>query len=106
MEDRDIAALERTLSASLDNGLLLLDRQGRLLTVNPPGAATLSIAPPAPGTPIEDALAGRPELLAVLRQSVDTRRGVQRREIVLDRSGQRITLGLSVHQYSDYGLKM
>lgn len=95
--DEDIAALERTLTASLDSGLLLLNRTGEVLAVNPPGAEALSIASPPPGTPVEEVLAERPELLAVLRRAIDTRRGVRRRELSLDTPEGEITLGFSVH---------
>lgn len=99
--DDDIAALERTLSASLDSGLLLLDRRGGVLAVNPPGAEVLSVSPPPPGTPLEEAFPGQPELVEVLRRSVETRRGVRRRELSLgtpgSASGSRGMLGLSVH---------
>jgi len=95
--DDDIAALERTLSASLDSGLLLLDRRGRVLALNAPGAEVLATSPPPPGTPVDEALTGQPELLEVLRRSVETRRGVRRREVSLGGSGDRGTLGLSVH---------
>lgn len=95
--DHDIAALERTLSASLDSGLLLLDRSGRVLALNPPGAEVLALNPPPPGTPMDEALDGQEELLEVLRHSVETRRGVRRREIALGPAGGPGTLGLSVH---------
>ena len=95
--DDDIAALERTLSASLDSGLLLLDRRGRVLALNPPGAEVLALSPPPPGTPMDEALSGQAELLEVLRHSVETRRGARRREISLGPAGDGGTLGLSVH---------
>lgn len=95
--DDDIAALARTLSASLDSGLLLLDRRGRVLALNAPGAEVLATSPPPPGTPVDAALTAQPELLEVLRRSVETRRGVRRREVSLGSSGDRGTLGLSVH---------
>src|SRR6185503_3054716 len=39
----DIAAIERTLSQSLQSGLLLLGRQGEVLALNPIGAALLDV---------------------------------------------------------------
>jgi signal transduction histidine kinase len=95
--DDDIAALERTLSASVDSGLLLLDRRGGVLALNSPGAEILGVPPPPPGTSLEEALADQPDLVEVLRRSVETRRGVRRREIALGSSEGRGTVGLSVH---------
>ena len=46
----DIAALERTLSASLQSGLLLIDREGRVLALNAVGAALLGTELPEPGS--------------------------------------------------------
>ncbi|MBW8767476.1 MAG: hypothetical protein JF630_15070, partial [Geodermatophilales bacterium] len=66
----DIAALERTLSASLQSGLLLLDRDGRVLALNAVGAALLDAELPAPGLPLARVLAGQPELLEVLAAAV------------------------------------
>jgi len=97
IDNRDIAALERMLSASLDSGLLLLDRRGGVLAINPPGAEILAVAAPPTRTPVEELLSGRPDLLAILQRSLETRRGVRRREIGLELHDGRITLGLSVH---------
>jgi signal transduction histidine kinase len=93
----DIAALERTLSASLQSGLLLLDREGRVLALNEMGAALLGTAssPPAPGTPLADLLAGQPELEGLLASAIAEESEVNRQECTL--SGSAITLGLTVH---------
>lgn len=93
----DIAALERTLSASLQSGLLLLDRQGGVLALNTVGAALLETDPPEPGTPLEAVLAGQSELLKVLSAAVAEGTAPQRRECSV-RSGRGIlTVGLTVH---------
>ncbi|HEV7517977.1 MAG TPA: ATP-binding protein [Thermoanaerobaculia bacterium] len=91
----DIAALERTLSASLQSGLLLLDREGRVLALNEVGAALLGTAAPAPGTPLADLLASQPELAALLASAIAEESEVNRQECTL--SGSAITLGLTVH---------
>jgi signal transduction histidine kinase len=97
----DIAALERTLSASLQSGLLLLDREGRVLALNEVGAALLGTdggtagSPPRPGTPLADLLAGQPELRALLASAIAEENEVNRQECTL--SGSAITLGLTVH---------
>lgn len=91
----DIAALERTLSASLQSGLLLLDREGGVLALNEVGAALLGTAPPRPGTPLAELLAGQPELAALLAAAIAEEREVNRQECTLGTSA--ITLGLTVH---------
>ncbi len=97
----DIAALERTLSASLQSGLLLLDRAGAVLAVNAVGAELLGVAAPPPGTPLADYLASQPELLALLAAAVAEEVGMSRREATLRRplaaAGEALTLGLTVH---------
>jgi len=95
----DIAALERTLSASLQSGLLLLDRQGNVLALNEVGAALLGVRPPPPGTPLPTLLAGQPELAALLAAAVAEEREVNRQECTLHRAppAGRLTLGLTVH---------
>jgi signal transduction histidine kinase len=99
--DDDLAALERTLAASLESGLLLLGRDGRVLSLNPLGAALLGVAPPAAGAPpppVGELLAPHPELLALLDAAIALGRPVNRQECVLRRSaGEPLALGLSVH---------
>jgi signal transduction histidine kinase len=97
----DIAALERTLSASLQSGLLLLDRAGAVLTVNAVGAELLGVPAPPPGTPLADYLAGEPELRGLLAAAVAEGAGLSRQESTLRRAGaaagEALTLGLTVH---------
>ncbi|MES1241971.1 MAG: ATP-binding protein [Acidobacteriota bacterium] len=96
----DIAALERTLSSSLQSGLLLLDRAGRVLSLNPLAAELLGIEPPAPGTPLSDALASQPELRGLLASAVAEQSAPKRAELTI-RAGGSIgeirSLGLTVH---------
>lgn len=94
----DIAALERTLSASLQSGLLLLDREARVLALNAVGAALLGSEPPVPGAPLSAVLAGQPELSAVLTAAVAEGKALQRQECaVRSASGGTLTVGLTVH---------
>jgi signal transduction histidine kinase len=99
--DDDLAALERTLAASLESGLLLLGRDGRVLSLNALGAALLGVAPPAAGAPpppVGELLAPHPELLALLDAAIALGRPVNRQECVLRRAaGEPLALGLSVH---------
>ncbi len=93
----DIAALERTLGPSMESGLLLLDRQSRVLSLNPIGASLLGIPQPQPATELEEALRPHPGLLAILRRAQATGRPVQRQEVEIEASGATRTLGLTIH---------
>jgi signal transduction histidine kinase len=98
--DDDLGALERALSQSLQSGLLLLDREGSVLALNPVGAALLGLqdaAPPEAGAPLCDVLRGQPELRDLLTQAVETGSAPQRRECPVQSGGQALTLGLTVH---------
>ncbi|HUP41737.1 MAG TPA: ATP-binding protein, partial [Thermoanaerobaculia bacterium] len=114
-EGDGIAALQRTLAASFESGVLLLDPRGRVLALNPPGAQVLEIDPleihpladeppasrgfePEPGRPLGEVLAGHPELAGLLAQAVAEGRGIRRREIeTTTGSGRHLTLGLTIH---------
>jgi signal transduction histidine kinase len=96
----DIATLERTLSASLQSGLLLIDREGRVLALNAVGAALLGTEPPEPGTPLDRVLAGQPELREVLAAAVAEGTAPQRQECAVHpvpETGEILTVGLTVH---------
>jgi signal transduction histidine kinase len=114
-EGDGIAAFQRTLAASFESGVLLLDPRGRVLALNPPGAQVLEIDPleidppaveppasrggePEAGRPLGEVLAGHPELAGLLAQAVAEGRGVRRLEIeTTTGSGRHLTLGLTVH---------
>jgi signal transduction histidine kinase len=96
----DIAAIERTLSASLQSGLLLIDREGRVLALNAVGAALLGAELPEPGAPLAQVLAGQPELREVLAAAVAEGTAPQRQECAVRPSGEAtetLTVGLTVH---------
>jgi signal transduction histidine kinase len=93
----DIAALERTLSASLQSGLLLLDRDGGVLALNTVGAALLGTEVPAPGSPLERVLAGQPELLGVLAAALAEGSAPQRQECGVRSGRETLTVGLTLH---------
>jgi signal transduction histidine kinase len=94
----DIAALERTLAPSLQSGLLLLDREGNVLALNAVGGELLGIAPPAPGAPFAEVLAGQPELRELLAGAVASGSAPSRAECaVRSGRGEPLTVGLTVH---------
>jgi signal transduction histidine kinase len=100
----DIAALSRTLARSLASGVLLLDDRGRVAALNRVGADLLGVPPPAPGTPVGEALAAHPELASLLAGAAAGDEGVQRREVAIEQApapsggpGGRMTLGITVH---------
>jgi signal transduction histidine kinase len=95
--EEDIAAIERTLSASLQSGLLLIDREARVLALNAVGAALLGAELPEPGAPLGQVLAGQPELREILAGVVSEGTAPQRQECAV-RSGEgTLTVGLTVH---------
>jgi len=98
--DDDLGALERTLSQSLQSGLLLLDREGSVLALNQVGAGLLGLqdaAPPEAGATLRDVLSSQPELRDLLTQAVETGSAPQRQECPVQVGGQVLTLGLTVH---------
>lgn len=93
----DIAALERTLSSSLESGLLLLDREGSVLALNAVGAALLGAELPEPGRPLSEVLSGQPELLEVLSGAMAEGSTLKRQECTVHAGGETLTVGLTVH---------
>ncbi len=93
----DFAALERALAPSLESGLLLLDREGRVLALNPAGAALIGTAAPPVGTPLPTALAAQPALAALLVEALAAGHGAARREAEITVAGSRRQLGLTLH---------
>lgn len=93
----DIAALERTLSSSLESGLLLLDREGSVLALNAVGSALLGTELPEPGRPLSEVLSGQPELLEVLSGAIAEGSTLKRQECAVRSGGETRTVGLTVH---------
>lgn len=90
----DLARLHAQLGRQVESGLLLLGDDGRLLAANPVAAELLGLAAPTPGTPLEAALAGHPELAARLAAAVAAGIGIPRGEVALEQGGERRVLGL------------
>ena len=97
-EGDEIQVLERTLTASLQSGLLLLDAEGRVLAVNPVGAALLGITLPVPGSvSLSQLLGGQPELLRLLVAAVEQGTEIRRAECAIASPSGALTLGLTAH---------
>lgn len=90
----ELAVLERTLAASLESGLLLLDREGRVLALNPAGATMLG-PPPPPRTPVAEMLATQPALLGLLQPAIAAGEGLQRQECDVFAGGRTHRIGLT-----------
>ena len=95
--EAEIQALQRALAPSLESGLLLLDREGAVLALNPVGASLLGVAEPAPRTPLSEALSAHQELLRILQEALAAGRGNQRQEVSIRTPAGDRTLGLSFH---------
>ena len=87
--------LRAAFGAELDGGFLLLDREGALLAVTPAAVELLGIAAPELGAPVERALAGRPELAALLAEAVRAGRALPRGAAQIERAGGAATLGVT-----------
>lgn len=109
-EGDEIAALQRALATSFESGVLLLDRRGGVVTVNPAGGQILEIEPldleppetgageEVRGRPLAEVLDHHPALARLLAETVAGGHGVRRREIeTTTPSGRRLALGLTVH---------
>ena len=99
----DIAALERTLSASLQSGLLLIDREGRVLALNAVGAALLGAALPEPGAPLAAGARGPARAARDPARPAPRRAGARSPAPGVPRCGrapgaaETLTVGLTVH---------
>jgi signal transduction histidine kinase len=96
-DDDDIAALQRTLSPSLESGLLLLDRAGSVLALNEVGSKMLDLPIPASGSGLVELLSGHEEFLEVLQNAIEKEEGVPRHELTLGMDEKELTLGLTIH---------
>jgi len=96
--EEDIAALQRTLTDNLESGLLLLDRRGQVLSLNPVGGRLLGITPTvAAGEPLEALLGAHGELVAKLQEAIEHRQGFRRHELSVFVDEVQRTIGLTVH---------
>jgi signal transduction histidine kinase len=95
--DDEITTLQRALAPSLESGLLLLDREARVLALNSVGCELLGVDMPAAGTAVAKALPAHPVLLEILTSAIDSGQGVARQETQVHSGDEQKTLGLTVH---------
>ncbi len=95
--EAEIETLQRALAPSIESGLLLLDREGGVLALNPMGCDLLELDEPEVGAPAEQALARHPELVEILRACAASGQGAARQETEVRTADGRRTLGLTVH---------
>jgi signal transduction histidine kinase len=96
-EEDDFAVIERTLVASLQSGLLLLDREGCVLAANAVGTELLGIGAFVPGAPVSTLLRDQPEMRDLLSAAVLRGGGLQRRECAIRAGDVTRILGLTLH---------
>ena len=96
-DDDDIRVLGRTLTPSLDCGLLLLSPQGRVLALNSLGRSLLGVDKAISGQSFEELLGGCPEVARVLREALAGRPD-PRTEVVVPAEPRPRSLGVTVHE--------
>jgi PAS domain-containing protein len=96
-QEDDFSALQRTLGASLESGLLLLDHRGSVLTLNDLGSALLEVDPVTEAVPLIHCLQPHPELIEMLNRAVEGATGLPRQEMQIRTSEGHRTLGFTVH---------
>jgi signal transduction histidine kinase len=97
-EKDEVEVLQRMLTQDLESGLLLLDRRGRALSINPLGRTLLAVEEDdVVGWELQALLAHQPKLAALLRQAVAQQLGLQRQEVTLRTGAEERLLGLTVH---------
>lgn len=90
----EIAAVSRMLGPNRETGVLIVDRELCLLSLNAAGAALLGVESPATGESLAVALATAPKIVSALEQAFRTQRPIDRLEVEQDRPLR--TLGLTV----------
>ncbi|MEM1180458.1 MAG: ATP-binding protein, partial [Acidobacteriota bacterium] len=101
-----LKVLEGTLVRSMQSGVLLIDRDATVLTLNEVGAKILKVqdALPEEGAALENVLADHPALCELLLRAIGGEATVLRQECALEIEGQRRDLGLTAHPlYEDEG---
>ena len=84
-------------SASLQSGLLLLDREGDVLALQRRRRRLLGVEPPPPGSRSPRPSPASPSCCSLLEPAVADGSAPQRQEIAVQPGGEARTLGLTVH---------
>ncbi|MEO8198560.1 MAG: ATP-binding protein [Thermoanaerobaculia bacterium] len=96
----ELSAVERTLGPQLESGLLMFDRDGRLLAANPAAIELLGGDSRAAGVPAPaiaaKALAAHPALAGLVSTAITDRRSIPRASVAIERAGQQVELGLTL----------
>ncbi|MCB1057567.1 MAG: PAS domain-containing protein [Acidobacteria bacterium] len=109
--DDDIAVLQRTLAPSLESGLLLVDRERRVLAVNAIARSLLGLGEVEVPASLETVLERHPELLHLLDEAAREEGGIRRRELSVgdasEGASEHRILGVTVHplRRDDGGLR-
>jgi signal transduction histidine kinase len=98
VEDDDISLLGKTLTPSLDCGLLLLSPQGRILALNTLGRSLLGVDEPISGEAYDEVLALCPEVVAVLAAALAGDKVDPRTEVTVPSRPKPRSLGITVHE--------
>ncbi|MDX1632709.1 MAG: histidine kinase dimerization/phospho-acceptor domain-containing protein, partial [Thermoanaerobaculia bacterium] len=85
--ETELEILERTLGSSLEEGLLLTDREGSVLVVNPEARAILGLENPTRRVPVDEFLRDHPDLSETIRRAVEEDSRVPPTEIRFRDSG-------------------
>ena len=90
-----VTAYNSSILDNLSGGFLAVDIQGRVMICNPAAKRILSIQGDVTDLQVELALAGLPELAAVLRKTLNSRQPVRRQELRWALAGLPRVLGYS-----------
>jgi two-component system sensor histidine kinase PilS (NtrC family) len=96
--DADIEALRRSLLGNLDSGVLLVDAERRVVSLNTVGARLLGAPAPASGRPGLDELLPRLEPLhRLVAEALDSGRSSRRADLEITAGGEPVVLGATAH---------
>lgn len=93
----DTRALEGALAESLQSGVVLCDRSGAVMMINPLGLEILGLESYEPGTALADVLAPFPRLEAMVGKAVREGATIRREECEIETSAGTRYLGLTAH---------
>ncbi|MDX1382518.1 MAG: ATP-binding protein, partial [Thermoanaerobaculia bacterium] len=94
----DIHVLGRALTPSVDCGLLIVNRAGRILALNQQGSELLGIEASVQGQDYDRALANRPELVSLIAAHLGSADDESQEELELELPDGPLTLGIAAHE--------